>query len=158
MILLICGAGQYGCVAREIAEAMGVFSSIIFLDDNSKLAVGKLNEINEVNYDMACVAIGNSEIRRRLLEQIKTPATLIHPKAIIMPSAEVGIGSIIEAGAVISSNARIGKGTIVMANATVGHNSKIGDYCQLKYNCSISDGCEVKSFTKVECNLSYGKK
>ncbi len=32
--LLILGAGQYGVMAKEIAEAMGVFDRIAFLDDS----------------------------------------------------------------------------------------------------------------------------
>ena len=31
--LLILGAGQYGVMAKEIAEAMGAFDRIAFLDD-----------------------------------------------------------------------------------------------------------------------------
>ena len=42
--LLILGAGQYGQVAREIAEAMGLFEHISFLDDNSSAAIGKLSD------------------------------------------------------------------------------------------------------------------
>jgi hypothetical protein len=33
--LLILGAGQYGMVAKEIAEATGDYTAIAFLDDNN---------------------------------------------------------------------------------------------------------------------------
>ena len=39
--LLILGAGQYGQVAKEIAEETGYFDKIAFLDDNSEQAIGK---------------------------------------------------------------------------------------------------------------------
>ena len=39
--LLIIGAGDYGQIAYEIAEAMERFEKIDFLDDNSELAIGK---------------------------------------------------------------------------------------------------------------------
>lgn len=32
--LLILGAGQYGAVAKEIAESIGIYDAISFLDDN----------------------------------------------------------------------------------------------------------------------------
>ena len=32
--LLILGAGQYGVLAKEIAESMGCFATIAFLDDS----------------------------------------------------------------------------------------------------------------------------
>ena len=34
--LLILGAGIYGLVAKEIAESMGCFGKIAFVDDNAK--------------------------------------------------------------------------------------------------------------------------
>ncbi len=45
--LLILGAGQYGFVAREVAEAMGCFTSIDFLDDHSDIAIGKLDDVEK---------------------------------------------------------------------------------------------------------------
>lgn len=37
--LLILGAGQYGYVAKEVAESMGHFEKITFLDDNNERAI-----------------------------------------------------------------------------------------------------------------------
>ncbi len=157
MKLMICGAGQYGFVAKEIAGEMKQFSSIEFLDDTSELAVGCLSDIGNIEYDYAIVAIGNPKVRDGLLSQIPNNkiATLIHSKATIMPSAMIGKGSIIEAGSVISSNAEIGKGCIIMANAAVGHDAKVGDCCQLKYNSTVPERCVVPDQTKVDCNVVY---
>lgn len=68
--LLILGAGQYGFVAKEVAEAMGIFSQIDFLDDCSEIAAGKLNDIEKMKYDVAFVAIGNPEVREQWIERI----------------------------------------------------------------------------------------
>ena len=150
--LLILGAGQYGVVAKEIAQAMNCFSEILFLDDSSEAAVGKLEDIENMEYDLAFVAIGNVHVRERWLGRIDRAVTLIHPKAEISPSATIGEGSIVEAGAVISAGANVGKGAIVMANAAVGHNATVGEYCQLEYNCSIPENRIVPDKTVVECN------
>ncbi len=155
--LLILGAGQYGFVAKEVAEAMGYFSSIAFLDDHNDIAVGKLADIETMEYDAAFVAIGNPKVRMQWLEKIRKPAILIHPKAVISPSAKIGAGCILEAGAVISADVTIGKGTIVMANAVVGHNAAVGDCCQLKYNCTVPENCTVPDGTKIDCNAVYPK-
>lgn len=45
--LLIVGAGDYGQIAHEIAEAMGVFEKIDFLDDKNDIAIGKVSEIEK---------------------------------------------------------------------------------------------------------------
>ncbi len=39
--LLIIGAGEYGQITYEIAEAMGVFKKIDFLDDNRRWLLEK---------------------------------------------------------------------------------------------------------------------
>lgn len=150
--LLILGAGQYGLVAKEVAEAMNCFTQIDFLDDHSKVAVGKLNDIENMEYDAAFVAIGNPAVRSQYINRIEKAATLIHPKAFVSLSAKIDEGCIVEAGAVICSDAKIGKGTIVMANAVVGHNATVGDCCQLKYNCSIPEMASVPSLQIVVCN------
>ncbi len=146
-------------VAKEIAEKTEQFSQIEFLDDTSEFAVGTLSNIDKIEYDKAFVAIGNPKVRSGLLAQIPNNkiATLIHPKATVMPSAKIGEGSIIEAGAVVCSNAEIGKGCIVMANAVVGHDAKVGDCCQLKYNCTIPERCIVPEKTKIDCNIVFSE-
>ena len=91
--LLILGAGQYGQVAREIAEAMGLFEHIAFLDDNSSAAIGKLSDFDNYidDFDSAVVAIGHAETRLKLIEQLIGAGydvpVLIHPRAYIAPSA-----------------------------------------------------------------------
>ena len=150
--LLILGAGQYGCVSKEVAGAMGCFSQIDFLDDHSDIAIGKLDDLDKTEYDTAFIAIGNPTMRSGLLGKVKKLATLIHPNAVVSPSAVIGEGCIIEAGAVISTDVKIERGTIVMANAVVGHNATVGKCCQLKYNCAITENATVTDMTKVDCN------
>ncbi len=153
--LLILGAGQYGFVAKEVAEAMGIFTQIDFLDDHNEIAVGKLEDIEKIEYDTAFVAIGNPSVRGEWLKRISKLATLIHPKAVISPSASIGGGCILESGAVLSTDVKVGKGTIIMANAVVGHNATVGDCCQLKYNCTIPENGVVPDQTKVDCNAVF---
>ncbi len=153
--LLILGAGRYGQVAKEIATAMNTYDKIEFLDDGSDIAVGKLADIQTFAYTEAIVAIGDAELRKKWTQKLERLATLVHPSAIVMPSARVGLGCIVEAGAVISSNARVGKSTIVMANAVVGHDAKVGDYCKIKYNCCIPEWKEVPSGTNMEVGNVY---
>ena len=68
--LLIIGAGQYGMVAKEIAESMKCFEKIDFVDDVYPSAVGKICDINKLihEYDSAVVAIGNTELRLNLIK------------------------------------------------------------------------------------------
>ncbi len=153
--LLILGAGQYGFVAKEVAESMGCFSQIDFLDDRSDIAIGKLDDIEKIEYDVAVVAIGNPVVRSKLLAKVEKPITLVHPHAMVSKTATVDIGCIVEAMAVVCSNATVGKGCLVMSGAVVGHDSKVGDYCQLKYNCVISERETVPDMSKVDDCVAY---
>ena len=137
--LLILGAGQYGMVAKEIAEATGDYSAIAFLDDNNPVAIGKLNEFEKYrdDYTQAIVAIGNAVLRLELLEKLEQCSyhipVLIHPTAYVSPSADIAAGSFIEPHTVIHTKVVIGKGCIISAGTIVNHNSKIGSGCHL--NC-----------------------
>ncbi len=158
--LLILGAGQYGQVAREVALAQGGYARVDFLDDSSPLAIGRLEELERFEHEAAFVAIGNPAVREQWVERIRngqkfTLATLMHPRAVVMPSAQVEEGSIIEAGAIIGSNSRVGTSCIVMANAVVGHDASVGGFCQLKYHSTVPERCKVPPHTKLNCNTVF---
>lgn len=159
--LLILGAGQYGFVANETAQAMDCFDRIDFLDDRSELAVGKLTDYEKLygEYTCAFVAIGNPELRWKLLKDLErcgyTIPVLVHPQATVMPSARVADGSIIEAHGVVNSNAVIGTGCIISAGAVVNHNSCLGNVCHVDCNATVPARCSLPDGTKVLCGTVY---
>lgn len=157
--LLILGAGQYGQVAKETAEAMQCFDKIDFLDDNNSIAIGRLDDYNKfVNHECAFVAIGNPKIRMRYIKKLNHHyelVDLIHPQACISPSATVGRASIIEAFAMIGTGVNIDFGCIIMSGAVIGHNASVGACCQLKYNCTILENTSVMPMVKIDCNTVY---
>ena len=55
--LLIIGAGQYGFVAKETAEAIGCFDVISFIDNNSSLAIGKTEDRSSLGVQFGLVDI-----------------------------------------------------------------------------------------------------
>ena len=97
--LLILGAGQYGMVAKEIAESTGEYEKISFLDDNNPIAIGKTREFAKFRdeYDSAIVAVGNSDFRLNLIKELFNAGydipTLIHTRAYVSPSAKIGIAA-----------------------------------------------------------------
>lgn len=159
--LLILGAGQYGQVAKEIAESMRIFDKISFLDDSCEQALGKLSEYEKflAEYSNAFVAIGNAKLRRELLQKLEAAgfmlAILVHPNAHISPSAQIGKGSIVEAGAVVQTNSVIAIGCIISANAVINHNSFVGDCCHIDCNATVPSGSVVYAEIKVNSNVCY---
>ena len=153
--LLIIGAGQYGVLAKEMAESMGAFEKVGFVDDNLP-ALGKIKDLSALkkDYDSVIVAIGKNELRLNLLEVAKslgyTLATLVHPRAYVSPSAMVGEGSIVEPNATIQTSANIGVGCIVSAGAVVNHNAVIESGCHIDCNATVGARKVVPLKTKVE--------
>ncbi|MCB1036278.1 MAG: hypothetical protein KDD47_20810, partial [Acidobacteria bacterium] len=78
------------------------------------------------------VAIGDNGARRRVfltLEELGlTFATIVHPRAVVAASAELGPGTVVFAGGVVNADARLGKNVILNTAATVDHDGRIGDH------------------------------
>lgn len=156
--LLIIGAGQYGMVVKEIAGTLA-YDKIDFLDDNSEKAVGKIADIAKVKdeYKNAVVAIGNADIRLKLITELEKAGydipMLVHEKAYVSKSAVISKGSIIEPMAVIHTDVRIGTGCLISAGAVINHNCIIEDGCHIDCGTVIGARAVVKSKT----NTKYGE-
>ena len=161
--LLILGAGQYGVVAKETAEAMNCFDSISFLDDKSNDAIGKLADYTRfaLAETYAFVAMGNSAIREAWLARLSEAgiklAVLVHPQAVVMPSAKIEGGSIVEAMAVVNSAAKLAKGSLICAGAVINHNSIVHSCCQIDCNAVVAAGAVVPEGTKVPAGTVFEK-
>ena len=162
--LLILGAGQYGQVVRETAEASGRFGRIAFLDDNNEYALGKMNdfEMYRSEFDYAFVALGNPQLRIQWLEKLETAgfelAVLVHPKAHVSPSALLGKGSIAEPMAVINTEANVGRGGLLCAGCVVNHNAHVGSGCQIDCGAVVASNAIVPEGTKVQSGTVFIKK
>ena len=153
--LLIIGAGQFGQVTKEIALSLNKFNKIDFLDDNSELAIDKVDNYKDHtdDYNYAIVAIGNPKVRNELLNKIKNCYkidSLISPKAYVSESSIIGDGSIIEPTAFINANTEIGEGCIICAGSIINHNSKIGNYSHINCGAIIKSNSTIDEETKVD--------
>ncbi|MCF0129429.1 MAG: hypothetical protein HUJ70_12690 [Pseudobutyrivibrio sp.] len=152
--LLIIGAGQYGHVAKEIAEAMGTYDRIEFIDDHSEIAIGTTGDLGKLSadYKSAIVALGNPELRTRFCNELKVHgysiATLIHPRAYVSPSAQIAPGCIVEPMAVIHTECILESCVFASAGAIVNHNSIIKEVAHL----------DVGSIVKARSVVPVGRK
>lgn len=155
--LLIIGAGQYGCVAQEIAESMGCFDRVEFIDDNSPKAIGAIRDLPKfVNeFDAAFVAIGNSHFRLECIEKLENLgfniATLIHSSAFVSKLTVLGHGTVVEPLATVQANCKIGKGVLICSGAVIKHNSVVEDGAYIDCNSTVA-GSVVPRFTRTLYN------
>lgn len=160
--LLILGAGQYGAVASEIADSMGCFDRIDFLDDNApEHAVGFFNDCQYLltSYSYATVAIGNPELRALWLDRLreygyKIPV-LIHSQAYVSPAATIGEGTIVEPNATIQAHVRVGNACLICSGSVLKHNCEVGDVCYIDCNSTVMPETCVPSGTRVNANSVY---
>lgn len=168
--LLIVGAGVYGLVAKEIAESLGCFEKIAFVDDNATATpngievIGKISDIGELatDYHNIVVAIGMSEVRLGLIQKFEEElpcriATLVSPRAYVSPTAQIGKGSIIEPMATVHTGCVIGTGCIISAGAVVNHVSVCCDGVHIDCNATVEGYSLVPKGRKVCCGEVYKK-
>ncbi len=133
--LLILGAGSHGREVRELAQRLNVFRKIAFLDDDTAKAgvLGPCSGVEQYleEYPAAVPAVGESPLRMRWLEMLTYARfalpVLIHPDAVVSPSAELGYGTVVCARAVVGAGATIGCGCIISSGATIDRDVLVPD-------------------------------
>ena len=163
--LLILGAGGHGRVVAETATALKIFKKILFLDDKYSEnencqtkgnfnIIGPLNKIQDdvfkKKFKYAFVALGEPNIRLSLLEKLKNNGysipSLIHPSALLSPSAKIGNGSILLPQSVVCSETNIGDGVIINTSASVDH------------QCDIHNGVHICPGVNLAGEVVVGEK
>jgi sugar O-acyltransferase (sialic acid O-acetyltransferase NeuD family) len=67
-------------------------------------------------------------IVRRLVGEGRRLATLVHPSAVVSPSATLEPGCVVWPLVVVGAHSRIGEGTVLNRGALIGHHTEIGRY------------------------------
>lgn len=156
MKLLIIGAGGHGQVVKEVAEAIGTYEKIDFVDDNSDLAIGKMADLPDLRkeYDTAFVGIGNNYLRRELLDQLRTYGygipVLVHPTAYVSKSAKLSKGTVVEPKAIVNANSQVGEGCIISVGAIVDHDVILEACVHVNAGAICKAGSMVLAETKLE--------
>lgn len=154
--LTIVGASGHGKVIAEIAQSLG-FTELCFFDDCYEQlqteypypvlgSVGQLCQ-EEGRQRLVVVAIGNNTVRQKLqlkLAQIGYSATtLIHPSAVISPSAKIGRGTVVMAGAVINANVSVGDGCLINTGSTIDHDCTLGNFVHISPGANLAGNVVV---------------
>ena len=71
------------------------------------------------------------------------PFTVVHPSAVISPSARLGDGVFVGPLAVVSTNAVVGDHCIIQLHASVGHDTSVGNYCVVLPGARISGAVKI---------------
>ena len=147
--LLIIGTGGQAKVVLDCAK--NYYTSITFMTNDMRspgiegFPVIYEQEISMEtvlkNYDELIAAIGNSSIRLKISLEYEARgmklAKIIHPKASVSGSAEIGSGTAVFANAVINPCAKIGKACIINTGAVIEHDCIINDGVHISPNAAL---------------------
>lgn len=157
----IVGAGTYGEAMCELAEVLGYKVRGFYDEDEKKIGefvmgievIGKFSGLIDVEIQnkQFIVAIGSNSVRYDIMVKInhlggKTP-TLIHPSAVISPSADIGNGVYIQANAYIWTKVKVDDFCIISPNVVIAHHSSVGKACLISTLSGV--GASIKIGNKV---------
>ena len=168
--LLIVGAGGFGREAAEAVRAVNAerprtspgsgWELLGFLDDAPALqgrevdglpVLGPLSSLERFADAMLVVSVGNPEnyfARRRIVRRLGLPssryATVIHPAAVMPPTASVGPGSVLLAGVVATTSIRIGAHVVAMPGVVLTHDDAVADFVTLGAGVRLAGGVRVE--------------
>ena len=137
----VIGAGGHAKVVVSTLHAAGYPVAGIYDDDPGKrgstiLGVpikGSVLELPRAGEVPAVIAVGSNAAREALMERLadREWISVVHPRACVHPTVQLGPGSVVFAGAVIQPDSVIGAHVIVNTGATVDHDCQLGDFVHL---------------------------
>lgn len=155
--LLILGAGGFAAAVAEAAVATGEFRIVGFLDDRYPeiLTFQGLPVLGRLDLappwtslaDVAIAAFGQASLRRKAAARIHASGLnwckLVHPRALLSPSATLGPGTIVMAGAIVGARCRVDEGALINAGAVLDHDVRIGAYAHLAVGSCVGGGGQL---------------
>lgn len=160
MRLLIYGAGDFAPTVIELVRACG-HEAVGLVDDTRPRPeiLGNLEQVTRSHppedYGFA-LAIGYRNLAGRWLAWQRARAAgyaapiLIHPRAYVADSAQVGAGSMVMAGALVDVRANVGAAVVLWPGVCVNHDTRIGA------NCFISPNATLCGFVRLGENSFVG--
>ena len=156
MEIILIGDSGHAKVIRDCVESCGN-QVIAMLDDkykeitvhsNSiKAPIEHIEELIKVNRRKVVIAIGNNTIRKKIVERLSLSdhdyATIIHKKAIVSHSVEIGVGTVIMPGVTINADSKVGNHCIINTSSVVEHDCNVEDFAHISPNSTITGGVHI---------------
>lgn len=110
--------------------------------------------------DSCLLAIGIPSVRRMVAESVLSRGgrflTLIHPAAIVAPTASIGEGSIVCPYAIVSDCCRLGRFVLMNYHSSLGHDAAAGDFAVLSPYATLGGGASLDADVFLALHASVG--
>jgi sugar O-acyltransferase (sialic acid O-acetyltransferase NeuD family) len=167
--VLIVGAGGFGREVLQWARIAWPDRVSGFLSENADLLSGHDVPVPVIADpaafepdagDAFVLAIGIPGVRRRVAEDLLARGaeflTLVHPTAIVTPTATIGSGSVICPHAIVSDSARLGRFGLVNYHASLAHDAAAGDFAVLSPYAALAGGARIAADVFLGIHASVG--
>lgn len=161
--MIVIGAGGHAKVVIEAIRAGGLGElrglidpapvaqnvlGVPVLGGDEMLPVLKAQDIS-----VAVVALGNNAVRQRIGAKLRAmgfalPA-IVHPTALISPSARLGEGVVVMARAVVGTETTVGDLAIINTSASIDHDNVIAAAAHVGPGCALAGNVTVGERTLV---------
>lgn len=124
-----------------------IYPRYSYLGDDSLIESGRHRD------DVFVVALYDNARRREIFSRLERAnrevATLVHPSAVVMPSAAIGAGTSIAFFVSVSSMARLGRGIVVRGHAHIAHDASVGDFVFIGPGARVLGRVQVGAGTMI---------
>ena len=160
--LAIIGKSGHGKVIADIAYLNG-YQHILWIDDDGSKNLPNIEDFLQ-NYAHlpAVIAIGNNTIRKTIYTKLKahniTLPTLIHPSAVISPSALIQEACVVMPLVVVNADAKVSEGVILNSASVIEHDNIIEAFTHISPNVALAGNVHIKTLTHIGigCNVIQG--
>jgi len=175
MNVILLGDGGHSKVIQEIIYANKDYQIIAILDDkyeymtkNNGVIHAPMVYLNKLmtTDTKVIVAIGDNVTRKLLSKKFfirdDQCLTVVHPSAVVSPTATIGYGTVVMPGAYINAKASIGKHCIINTGAIIEHDVCAGNYSHISPNAtltgdvSVGEGVHIGSSSTIIPGVEVG--
>lgn len=163
--IIVYGGGGHGKSLIDLLRSLGTYRIIGIIDDGLHQQGGTtimglpilggaeaLSGLYRQGIHLAVNAvggIGNISIRIQVFERLRsagfTCPGVVHPSAVVEPSAQLADGVQVFPLAYVGSEAQVGYGAIINTGAIVSHDCRVGDYANLSPGAILAGEVQVGS-------------
>lgn len=151
-IVYLYGASGHAKVVKDIAKQANIEVPCL-IDDNPEIK--ELDGLSVVHSaeDLSplIVTIGDCHIRRKIVGKLggREYMTVVHPKAILADSVNLGCGTVVMAGAILNPFVSVGNHSIINTGASLDHDVKVGDFVHIAPHSTLCGEVEIGEGTWV---------
>jgi len=151
--IFIYGASGHGKVIADIVQASGFIFGGFIDDDPAKNCLSWKDFCALHAQGSLALGIGSNHIRSAIAEKIKqagyTLPVLIHPTAVISPSAVLKEGTVVMPLCIVNADTKIASGAIINSGSVIEHDCSIGEYVHISPSSSIAGNVTIGSYTHI---------